>query len=212
MLQITTDVPAPDPLIFSIVMLNVLIFTLFVVYSAYWLYSKSEEEMDQDPSLKATLIRIGPAVLVILAVTAPISINIYFDPERLPLVYVMGLWWMSIGLSLTDTMIDPLMLIAGIPLAIPRLAFVYMVHRFLIGQTTRRRVIMTGLFSELVMPILALVGNLYVIMVASQEYMIFIPLPLLLVLGLLMIRFIPPMPREKSWIEYTSESQSTSEQ
>ncbi|MHA2214206.1 MAG: hypothetical protein ACW992_13690, partial [Candidatus Thorarchaeota archaeon] len=177
MLQVTTDVPGPDPLIFSIVLLNALIFILFVAYSAHWLYSKSEAQLDEDPSLKRVIARVAPAVLLIIAMTAPVSINVYLNPERLPLVYVMGLWWMSIGLSLTDVLIEPMLLLGGIPLAIPRLAFVYMVHRFLMGQTTSKRVVLVGLLSELPIPILALIADLFQLLNASQEFMVFIPMP-----------------------------------
>ncbi|MHA1960500.1 MAG: hypothetical protein ACW99U_09725 [Candidatus Thorarchaeota archaeon] len=206
MLQVTTDVPGPDPLIFSIVLLNALIFILFVAYSAHWLYSKSEAQLDEDPSLKRVIARVAPAVLLIIAMTAPVSINVYLNPERLPLVYVMGLWWMSIGLSLTDVLIEPMLLLGGIPLAIPRLAFVYMVHRFLMGQTTSKRVVLVGLLSELPIPILALIADLFQLLNASQEFMVFIPMPFLLIVGLLIIWFIPPLPREKSWIEHVGES------
>jgi hypothetical protein len=206
MLQFTTDVPGPDPLIFSIVMLNVLVFILFVAYSAYWLYSKSESHFDQDPSMKRMIARVTPAVLLIVAITAPVSINVYYDPERLPLVYVMGLWWMSIGLSLTDVLIEPLSLLGGIPLAIPRLAFVYMVHRFLMGETTGKRVVIVGLVSELPIPILALIVDFFQFLNASQEFMVFIPVPFLLIVGLLVVRFIPPLPREKSWIEHVGDA------
>lgn len=202
-MQVTT-VPTPDPAIMSIMLLNILIFILIVVYAAYWLYKHGTTTSEQDESPKAQIAKIGPALLLILTVTAPISFNIYINPERAPIVYVMGLWWMSIGISFTDVMFDPTLLLAGIPFAIPKFAFIYMIHRYLLGETTRRRVLLIGIISETPIPILGLIADLLYLggFVSITDIMIFIPIPLLLILGVLIVRFIPPLVKEKSWLEH----------
>jgi len=105
---------------------------------------------------------------------------------------------------------SPSWFLASLPYAFVRYIFVYMMYRFYTGKATRRRTIMTGIVSELPLPVLFLITMIPMLLFSPPGmgfyFPIFIPVPILFVVGYAIIRFRPP-PEEEVWIDREAATQ-----
>ena len=90
--------------------------------------------------------------------------------------------------------------LATLPFTFLRYVFVYMMVKFYRGRTTRKRIILVGISSELQLLVLSFPALLMILFSSTDYLMIFLPIPSILVIGLLFIHFIPPNPT-LIWIE-----------
>ncbi len=148
-------------------------------------------------------------LLALVALLAPHNVIYYpFDSYMWNLQVMAMTWMMFIDPYSVNWMNDPLILMVGIPTAFLRLVFGYMVVRAYQGKTTKRRAIIAGIASELQVAVI-----FYVPMVLFQllspypqgYYPIVLPIPVLLILGLGIMRIWPPSGEPTTWTDDDSQ-------
>ncbi|TFG15447.1 hypothetical protein EU537_00070 [Candidatus Thorarchaeota archaeon] len=146
-------------------------------------------------------------LLIILAAALflPVLVIVYSSPYY-GYVQVMAMTWIWYSQGRPFPVVFPFfifMVISSLPFTFMRLVFVYMVNRYYLAKTTKKRVLMAGVAAELQA---ALIFNLpYILMFIlapgqSMYPMYAIPIPALIIIGYLIFRFRPP-PVQKSWVE-----------
>ncbi|MHA2603147.1 MAG: hypothetical protein AM324_013580 [Candidatus Thorarchaeota archaeon SMTZ1-83] len=161
----------------------------------------AEMENSQRPERNLTKIIL---LLTLVALLAPAGVMLYSFGTFWFQVQVYALSWMMAadpyGLH---WMIDPFALFMMLPMTFLRIVFVVMVIRAYQGKTTRKRATIAGVASELQMPLIYYGVILLMFMITSYypggSFMTVIPIPLLLLLGLIIMRVRPPPGEPTRW-------------
>ncbi len=150
--------------------------------------------------------------MTIVALLGPITAMFYETPWSTQIQVIGTFWVSSISLSQDiyepappiSTYVNPDMFISLLPFSILRYIFVLLMYRFYSGKTTKRRAILTGIISELIMPIFYLITLIPSLILTPYGYEfyfpILIPTPLLFLIGYAIIRFRPPH-EDEVWID-----------
>lgn len=143
-------------------------------------------------------------LLTIVALLAPAGVMLYSFGTFWFQVQVYAMCWIVVadpyGLH---WMIDQFTLFMTLPMTFLRIVFVLMVMRAYQGKTTRKRAAFAGVASELQMPMIYYGVILLMFMITSYypmgSFMTVIPIPLLLLLGLIIMRAKPPPGEPTKW-------------
>lgn len=200
MLQIT-DVPGMGPPQLFILFLNILIVVFVCYLLVYWIHNRKTTISLNDSKERRVSVRTVTTLLAVIALVSPVSINIYPHEVYGYLSNLMGMTWMMINMNFWDIAIDPLIILSGLSLTFMRLVFVYQMHRYLLGRTTRKRTIIVGILSELQIAIMTLPVFLILSLLGTFELIFgfFIPIPVLLLVGLIIMRVVPTSKIESPW-------------
>jgi hypothetical protein len=144
-------------------------------------------------------------IMVVVTLFGPSFVQIQWDPsyyyfQLLAMTYMMSPYYVMTVVNM------PLLIVEFLPLTFVRLVFTFMMYRLYSKKTTIKRAMLTGVAAELeiVVPMYAL----YLPYAFLDPFMltflpVLLPIPDLLIVGLLLIRFAPPdLP--DSWIESES--------
>ncbi|MFW9807662.1 MAG: hypothetical protein ACFFFK_13120 [Candidatus Thorarchaeota archaeon] len=198
----TTDItPQPGPSVLLFTVSNVLI--IFFVISAiiYTLHFYKKPHMSLDISGMAISPTTITTIMLIIALFGPVSINFYPDPWFGPMVYFCGMTWQTIGFNLSYLMFSALLLLVSIPFMFLRLVFVYQIYKYYQGLVTRKRTFIVGVLSEIQFPLITFFIMPFTIGNPSLTSFIAIPIPLLLLVGLVILYFVNlPLPTD-GWKE-----------
>jgi hypothetical protein len=197
------DPRPPGPSIASF-MLELLIIGTIIAAAVYLIHrhdkSRPEEVQEvEGPRIKPWMIT---TIMFILAFFGPISLNIYpeigpFDSGR---IYIFSMTYQILSLYTLDIVVFDLSIVmATLLLSFMRPVFVYQLSRYYKGKTTRGRTIVVGIISELQLTLitgLVMLGSSMAI-----EYMIAVPIPILLLLGIVSMWLVPVPELAVPWKE-----------
>jgi hypothetical protein len=200
MIQVT-DVPGFGPPQIFILLLNILIVTFVGYLVVYWIHERKVASSLHDLKAGKLDVRMVTILLALTALVGPYSVNIYPHEVYGWLLYLTRMTWTMVNMNFWDIIIDPVGFIVGLPFTCMRLVFVYQMHRYLLGRTTQKRTIIVGILSELqtvimifpVFTILSLLGTFELV-----SGFLFFPIPVLLLVGLVIIRVVP-VTEESPW-------------
>ncbi|MCK5264062.1 MAG: hypothetical protein KAR03_00510, partial [Candidatus Thorarchaeota archaeon] len=91
--------------------------------------------------------------------------------------------------------------LVGLPFMFLRLVFVYNIYKYYLGATTRKRVVITGILAELQFALISLAIIPFGLSSPGIAAILSIPIPILLIVGLLMLRYIPKPKGISEWTE-----------
>ena len=200
MLQVT-DVPGMGPPQIFILFLNILIIAFVGYLIVYWIHDRRTVISPDDSKERRLGVRTSTILLAVTALVSPVSVNIYPHEVSGYMSNLMGMTWMMINLNFWDIVIDPPILLSGFSLTFMRLVFVYQMHRYLLGLTTSKRTIIVGILSELQIVIMILPVFIILSLLGTFELIfgLFIPIPVLLLVGLVIMRVVPSNKIESPW-------------
>ncbi|MGV9104009.1 MAG: hypothetical protein ACOC3C_07840 [Candidatus Thorarchaeota archaeon] len=141
---------------------------------------------------------------LIVALFSP-AIAILYNSPYYSYVQIMAMTWVWYGSAFGPPMPIPLMfiLISSLPFTFMRLVFVYMVNRYYLRKTTRQKTLIAGIIAEAQAPMIySLPYIIMFILSPGSPYfpMYAIPVPALIIVAFLLMRFRPP-PERKSWVD-----------
>lgn len=146
-------------------------------------------------------------LFVLLAVYAPAFLTVYWAPSSTPIYQVWGmLWWLYYRIDLGGWFLDwqfPFFVIGqSIQFTLLRPLFAFQMVRFYQNKTSKKMTLLVGLLVELQVLVVSLIwsGNIF------TSNTLRIPLPVLLLIGYLLMRFIPPK-KSELWLEKEEETQ-----
>ncbi len=160
---------------------------------------------ETDKSEKQKTIAVTVTSLLV-ALFSPVGISVISHPEGDFAGYLIGVFWtIFIGSSIpidgggmVPPTVDPTAGIIVVPLIALRLLFVLQLYRLYNGQTSRGAAVIVGIFSEFFLVIINVLKSSPTFSIGS----LYIPLPILLLVGALLIwrfpPFVPSTPWEKS--------------
>ena len=202
-MQLTTtttwDSPDPIPLIGSPLVGVIFLFVVIIGFVVYMLQRNIRSQKGADLSLMKPSLTILITLLFIIAFFAPFNINIYPSDGFYSSIQIVGMSWQLTLTPYVDFMIDVAFLLMYLPFTFFRIAFVYAIYKYYHGKTTRTRVIIVGLLGELQLP---LIGLAIIPIIISNPYltlMFSIPIPILLIVGLLILKVVPRPLTDSSW-------------
>ena len=167
------------------------------------------EEPASDIATKAVSTgrrKLSPRTIVVImalvALFVPFAMQVTINPWDSYIALIAMTWQLQPYYWNPYYLFDPLLLIMTIPMAGLRLVFVGMIHRLYKVKTTRRRVGIIAIAAEL--QFVTIGYTPYIIMYLllpyySPYFPIVIPIPLLLVLGVILFRFSPPPGEPSVW-------------
>ena len=109
--------------------------------------------------------------------------------------------WQIIWLSFESFMFSFIILIVFIPFMFLRLVFVYQVYKYYLGIASRKRVVTVGILAELQFALISLAIIPFGLSSPGLAAILSIPIPILLIVGLLMLRYIPKPKGISEWTE-----------
>ncbi len=197
-MQITTDIPPSTPIIDPLVM-DVFLFIVLIGLFTYFLHRQSQSQKVLDTSLMKPSLSVLIVSLLLIALFGPSNLNIYLEHDAL--IYLIGMSWEIIGLSFGDLLFSFTFFLVGLPFMFLRLVFVYTIYKYYLGATTRKRVVITGILAELQFALISLAIIPIGLSSPGIAAILSIPIPILLVVGLLMLRYIPKPKGTSEWTE-----------
>jgi hypothetical protein len=210
-MQFTTDVPPNSE--FGILTIAADLFLFFVVIGLfYYFLNKSSQSKklpdtgEMKPSLSTLVL-----LLLLIALFAPSHLNIYPSHGHIS-YYLIGMCWQIIELSLAGFVFSFLFFLVGLPFTFLRLVFVYQIYKYYLGTSSKKRVVITGIIAELQ---LFLIG-LAIIPIGLSEPLIAVvislPIPILLLVGLVVIHSIQRTQEDTKWTGFDEEKDWWEEQ
>ncbi|MFW9845036.1 MAG: hypothetical protein ACFFEV_10705 [Candidatus Thorarchaeota archaeon] len=192
--------PSPIPMINTSVIGTVFFFVVIIGLFIYVVKRNIQSQKGSDFStLKPNPIMLMTSIFII-ALFAPSDIFIYFGLGPFDSsIQLFGMSWQFALLPDTYLMFDFIFFLVGSLLTCFRIVFVYYVYKYYLGKTTRKRVTIVGILAELQLPLISLamlpVGltNPFVLVLAA------IPIPILLIVGLVVLRVVPPYLVPSDW-------------
>jgi len=191
-MQITTDIPPTTPIIVPLVT-DIFLFIVLVGLLTYILHRQSRSQKNLDTSSMKPSLTVLIVSLLLIALFGPSNLNIYLEIGR---IYLIGMSWELGSFILSFTFF-----LVGLPFMFFRLVFVYQVYKYYLGTTSRKRVVITGILGELQFPIISLLMIPICLSNPGLAAIISIPIPILLIAGLLMLRFIPKPKCISEWTD-----------
>jgi hypothetical protein len=128
--------------------------------------------------------------MLIIAILGPVSVNIYPEGGLGPIVNLTGMAWQIIGLNIYDAMFGVVFLLSTLPFTFLRLVFVYQIYRCFCGMVNMRNTILVGVLAELQYPLIGLLIMPFAIGNSSLAMVFVVPVPLLLIVGLIFLRYV----------------------
>jgi len=191
-MQVTTDIPPSTPIIAPLVM-DIFLFIVLIGLLTYVLHRQGRSPKNLDTSSMKPSLTVLIVSLLLIALFGPSNLNIYLELGRIVLI---GMSW-----ELGSFMLSFTFFLVGLPFMFLRLVFVYQVYKYYLGTTSRKRVVITGILGELQFPLISLLMVPICLLNPGLAVIISIPIPILLIAGLLMLRYIPRAQGVSGWTE-----------
>ncbi|MGY5880466.1 MAG: hypothetical protein RTV31_09445 [Candidatus Thorarchaeota archaeon] len=191
--------PTPDLVGGMTVLGTMFFFVIITGIVVYVLQRNIRSQKGPDLSSMKPSLTILITLLFIIAFFAPFNINIYPSDGFYSSIQIVGMSWQLTLTPYVDFMIDVAFLLMYLPFTFFRIVFVYAIYKYYHGKTTRTRVIIAGLLGELQLP---LIGLAIIPIIISNPYltlMFSIPIPILLIVGLLILKVVPRPLTDSSW-------------
>ncbi len=200
-MQIIPDIPPTSTLSIVPLVTDIFLFIVLIGLLTYILHRQSRSQKNLDSSSMKPSLTVLIASLLLIALFGPSNLNIYIEPESMGIIYLIGMSWEMVGLSFGNIMFSFVMFLVILPFMFLRLAFVFQVYKYYLGTTSRKRVLITGILGELQFPLISLLMVPICLSNPDLAAIISIPIPILLIAGLLMLRYIPKPKGNSEWTE-----------
>lgn len=147
--------------------------------------------------------RLVAFYFTLLAVFGPAFLLMWWFPPSNPSFEMWGMIWelyysSEYGRWYFDNYWLPFIIANSIMYTFLRPVFAYQMVRLYQGKSTMKQTLLVGLFIELQ----TLIIDIPMILIMHRGlYLIHIPIPILLLAAIIMMRYKPPSPRTKSWVE-----------
>ena len=159
--------------------------------------------------LETSKMKLAPSyitlILLIIALFAPASLGIYLRDFAPPVIDIFGMTYQFSILNAFQIHFGIIFFLFGGLFMCLKLVFVHQVYKFYLYRTTMKRVAIYGILSELQFTLISLAIIPFGLLMPSMAVLIPIPLPFLLVTGLLIVRFIPQAKKKPGWVELEDE-------
>ena len=182
---------SPGPGTLSFIMLDPLIIFAAICAIIYFLHYYKKPHMGFDLSKMSVKPPTITAVMLVIALLGPVSFNIYLEGWSGSIIYLTGMAWQIIGLNLYEVMFGVAFLLVELPFTFLRLVFVYQIYRYFCGKATMRNTILIGVLAEIQFPLIGLMVMSVAIWSPSIAAVFTVPVPLLLIVGLTFLRYVP---------------------
>ena len=150
---------------------------------------------------------IATTVCALVALLAPFEYSyITFEPEMVTAFTLRSLVWIYESYPSTEFIFEPLGLLISPIHAFLRFWFVYEVYRVYSMRVPRRRAVIVGIISEFWW----VVPQAYVLIFISFHPMAILPVPVLLLVGLVLLGLRRPARDSGAWIDGSESQQSQS--
>jgi hypothetical protein len=196
-----TDIPGLGPPQLIVLFLNLLIIIFVGYLFVHWFKDSRFVSLPDDSKGRSVDVRMVTSLFTITALVSPVSLNAYPHEAYDWLFYLTGMTWTMVNMNFFDIIIDPILLVGGLPFTCLRLVFVYQMHRYLLGRTTRTRTIILGISSELQLVLMTYPLIIILTLTGTSDIIngFFIPIPVLLLVGLVIIQIVPTNKIESPW-------------
>ncbi|MGY5859823.1 MAG: hypothetical protein RTU63_10675 [Candidatus Thorarchaeota archaeon] len=155
--------------------------------------------------LDTSKMKLAPSyitlILLVIALFAPAALGIYIQSDGLPIFDLFGMTYQFSILNFNNAHFGIFFFLFGGLFMCLRLVFVYQIYKFYLHRTTRSSAINYGILGELQFTLISLVIIPFGLVTPSIAVLIPIPLPFLLVTGLLLLRFVPRPEKKPGWEE-----------
>ena len=201
-------IPRPPGPQIGLLLLGELSIITIIAFAVYMIH-RHDSSLPQDAA-EAGNSRLRPwmisAIMFVLAFYGPMSFNIYpgLGPFGTDMISIFSMTYQvanifALGITLFEL---PLVMIASL-FSFMRPVFAYQLSRYFKGKTTRGRTIVVGVISEIQMTIITGVMLLYLMTnpFTPFVYMIAVPIPVLLLLGLIFMWKVPVVESHGPWKE-----------
>ncbi len=143
---------------------------------------------------------------LIVALFSPVGLSLISHPYGDFAANLIGMFWTVFvgspipidGGGMVPPTVDPTSGILALPLIALRFLFVFQLYRAYNGQTSRRTAILWGVLSELYLVIINVPSYISSIMTMSIDGL-YIPIPILLLVGVLLVWKYPPFVPTTPW-------------
>ena len=191
----------------------ILLITKFSIidYRMEWIVPETD-----NPEIQKTIA--VTVITLIVALFAPVGLTLFSHPYGDFAANLIGAFWVVFigspvipinGGEGIPPLLNPTAGIMALPLIALRLLFVFQIYRAYNNQTSRGSAIILGVLSELYLVVFNVPSYISLIMGLSIGEL-YLPLPILLLVGALLLWIFPPFVPSKPW-EGPSESYKTSE-
>jgi len=132
----------------------------------------------------------------VIAFVAPFMFGFFKFFDILYVGVVAVLWTLELGMTgsrfLIHNLLDPFLLAGLFQVILLRLPFVLQMMQYYQGKTTRNRTLAWGMIADLSLLVITLISILQQYAIESYvEFQIPFPMPILLIVGIFLIRFFP---------------------
>jgi len=140
-------------------------------------------------------------LLLLIAILSPAYLNVYPRTGFYPSITIFAMSWQFADYPFSNFMFGPEFLLATSLFMFLKFVFIYQLFKYYYHMTTKNRVIIVGIFSELELTLIGLAIIPLTVMIPSLAVMFSLPIPVLFLTGLLMLKFIPAPPLLGDWDE-----------
>jgi len=140
-------------------------------------------------------------VLLMIAILSPAYLDIYPRTGFYPSIAIFAMSWQISDYPLNIFMFGPELFLVAFPFMFLKFVFIYLLIKYYFHMTTRNRVIIVGIFGEVQLTLIGLAIIPLAIRTTGLAVMFSLPIPILLLAGLLVLKFIPAPPLLGDWDE-----------
>ena len=178
-------------------------FVIFVVIGIllYIMNRRSKSFRAVDPrNMRISITNIA-FILLLIAILGPAYLNVYPRTGFYPAIVVFAMSWQISGYNLNIFLFGPDFLLVAFLLMFLKFVFIYQLFKYYNHATTKNRVVTVGIISELQLTLIGLVVIPLAARTPGLAVVLSIPIPVLLLIGLLVLKFIPAPPLLGDWEE-----------
>jgi hypothetical protein len=161
--------------------------------------------------LKTSEMKLAPyyitLILLVTALFAPAALGIYLQSNGSHFIDLFGMTYQFTLLEALNAHFGVIFFLFGGLFMCLKLVFVYQIYKFYLYRTTMKRAITYGILGELQFTLISLAIVPFGLMMPNVAVLIPIPIPFLLVTGLLLLRFIPQAEKKVGWVELEDEKE-----
>ncbi len=198
-MQITDELPPVTTPELFLLATDIFLFAVVIGIFTYFLHRASQSQNAPDTSSMKPNLTVLVISLLLVALFGPSNINMYLELDRVAFTYLIGMSWEVVGLSFGSFLFSFTYFLVGLPFMFLRLVFVYQIFKYYLGRTSRKRVVIAGILAELQFALISLAIIPIGLSSSSLAAILSIPIPILLIVGLIMVRYIPKSQGISEW-------------
>jgi hypothetical protein len=191
------------PGIYSVIEIITETFAVFAVIGVflYILNRRSRSFSAIDPrNMRMSTTNIV-LLLLLIAVLGPAYMNVYPRTGYSPSIVVLAMSWQFADFPFAIFMFGPEYFLVSSLFMFLKFVFVYQLFKYYFHKTTKNRVIIVGIFSELELTLIGLAIAPLAGGTTGPAVVFSLPMPILLLAGVLVLKFIPAPPFLGDWDE-----------